>query len=149
MKEGIHPTYQRITTVCASCNNEIEVGSTQESIEIDTCYKCHSFYTGESNFVGKAGRAEKFKERMEAAAAKQQSAPQKETAKDVKVDVTKMSLSDLAAAVKGKPERGMMKTGSEDEADGSEVKTIKKAKAEKAESEEVEVPAEEETAGEE
>lgn len=128
MKKDIHPTYHRTKVTCASCNNEFELGSTMESMRVDTCYSCHSFYTGESAVSTKVGRAEKFAQRMKAAEAAQagKSEAKKEEKKEEKADVTKMSLADLAAAVKGKPERGMMKTDVED-TQGSDVKVVKEA----------------------
>jgi large subunit ribosomal protein L31 len=60
MKKGIHPVYHKTKVVCASCGNEFESGSTIESIKVDTCSKCHPFYTGRQRFAAAAGRVEKF-----------------------------------------------------------------------------------------
>jgi len=60
MKKGIHPNYQNTKVVCTSCGNEFEVGSTTKDIKIDTCSKCHPFYTGRQRFAAAAGRVEKF-----------------------------------------------------------------------------------------
>ena len=64
MKEAIHPKYQTATIKCG-CGNVMEVGSTKESMSVETCSKCHPFYTGEQKFVQAAGRVEKFNKRLE------------------------------------------------------------------------------------
>ena len=60
MKKGIHPNYQQTKVVCTSCGNEFETGSTVTNIRVDTCSKCHPFYTGRQRFAAAAGRVEKF-----------------------------------------------------------------------------------------
>ena len=51
MRKGIHPKYQKVTVTCVSCGNTFETGSTKGEIRVDTCSKCHPFYTGEQKFV--------------------------------------------------------------------------------------------------
>jgi len=60
MKKGIHPEYKQIKITCTSCGNEFETGSTTNDTRIDTCSKCHPFYTGRQRFAAAAGRVEKF-----------------------------------------------------------------------------------------
>ena len=60
MKKGIHPAYQEIKVTCASCGNAFETGSTAKDFRVDTCSKCHPFYTGRQRFAAAAGRVEKF-----------------------------------------------------------------------------------------
>ena len=48
MKEGIHPKFEKATIKCG-CGNVMEVGSTKESMSVETCSKCHPFYTGSQN----------------------------------------------------------------------------------------------------
>ena len=55
MKKGIHPEYHRAKVTCVTCGNTFETGSTLKEIRVDTCSKCHSFYTG------KAGRADEMR----------------------------------------------------------------------------------------
>jgi large subunit ribosomal protein L31 len=62
MKRGIHPTYQRATVVCA-CGNSWETRSTQPSIHVEICSKCHPFFTGKQKLVDTAGRVERFQKR--------------------------------------------------------------------------------------
>ena len=42
MKAGIHPEYKEATIKCG-CGNVIKVGSTKESMSVETCSKCHPF----------------------------------------------------------------------------------------------------------
>ncbi len=63
MREGIHPKYQKVTVTCVSCGNTFETGSTKSEIRVDTCSKCHPFYTGEQKFVQAAGRIDRFNKR--------------------------------------------------------------------------------------
>ena len=60
MKKGIHPEYHLAKVVSGSCGNEIEVGSVNEDIKVDTCSNCHPFYTGKQRFAQAQGRIEKF-----------------------------------------------------------------------------------------
>jgi len=60
MKENTHPTYYRIKVVCSTCGNEFETGSTSPEIRVDSCNKCHPFYTGNLRFGTAEGRAQKF-----------------------------------------------------------------------------------------
>ena len=64
MKQGIHPEYHKVKVVCVSCGAEFESGSTKKEIRVDTCSKCHPFYTGEQKFVQAAGRIDKFNKRV-------------------------------------------------------------------------------------
>ena len=50
--------------------NTFESGSTLKELRVDTCSKCHPFYTGEQKFVQAAGRVEKFNKRLEKKATK-------------------------------------------------------------------------------
>lgn len=62
MREGIHPDYHKVKVVCAGCGAEFESSSTVkgDTIKVDTCSKCHPFYTGRQRFTAAAGRIEKF-----------------------------------------------------------------------------------------
>ena len=62
MKEGIHPKYQKATIKCG-CVNVMEGGSTKESMAVETCSKCHPFYTGNQKFQVSSSRVEKFKQK--------------------------------------------------------------------------------------
>lgn len=60
MKENIHPKFNSVKVTCVSCGAEFESGSTMKEIRVDTCSKCHPFYTGKQRFGAVAGRAETF-----------------------------------------------------------------------------------------
>ena len=62
MKTDIHPKYQRVTVVCA-CGNSWETRSTNPSIHVEICSKCHPFFTGKQKLVDTAGRVERFQRR--------------------------------------------------------------------------------------
>ena len=72
MKKGIHPNYQKCKVVCVSCGNEFETGSVLSEIRVDTCSKCHPFYTGEQKFAQAAGRVDRFNKRVAASQAKKE-----------------------------------------------------------------------------
>ena len=60
MKKGIHPNYNKVTVVCTTCGNTFETGSTLKELRVDTCSKCHPFYTGAQGKAKKTGNIEKF-----------------------------------------------------------------------------------------
>lgn len=65
MKKNIHPKYHQVTVTCSTCGSTFESGSVLKEMRVDTCSKCHPFYTGQQKFVQAAGRVEKFKKRLE------------------------------------------------------------------------------------
>jgi large subunit ribosomal protein L31 len=62
VKQNIHPTYQRAAVVCA-CGNTFETRSTQPTIHVEICAKCHPYYTGKQKLIDTAGRVERFHRR--------------------------------------------------------------------------------------
>lgn len=64
MKDKIHPKYNKVTITCSTCGTTFESGSVLKDIRVDTCSKCHPFYTGKQKFVQAAGRVEKFNKRL-------------------------------------------------------------------------------------
>ena len=64
MREGIHPDYYQAKVVC-NCGNEFVTGSTNESIHVEICSKCHPFYTGQQKATQARGRVDKLKKYME------------------------------------------------------------------------------------
>jgi large subunit ribosomal protein L31 len=63
MKSGIHPNYVEATVTCA-CGNTFTIGSTQPTLKVDVCSKCHPFYTGQQRILDTAGRVERFRKRF-------------------------------------------------------------------------------------
>lgn len=79
MKQGIHPTYHKDAKVFCACGGEYSVGSTEKEIRVEICSACHPFYTGKQKLIDSAGRIDKFKAKMDAAAKMQEAkAPKKE-----------------------------------------------------------------------
>lgn len=68
MKTAIHPRYNPQAQVTCVCGNKFTVGSTQDSIHVELCSKCHPFYTGEQRFVDTASRIQKFQKKQDIAA---------------------------------------------------------------------------------
>ena len=59
MKAGIHPDYVETTITCA-CGEVFQTRSTQPSIHVEVCSKCHPFFTGRQKLMDTAGRVERF-----------------------------------------------------------------------------------------
>lgn len=77
MKTGIHPTYHEKVTVTCSCGNSFETGSTEASLSVEVCSACHPFYTGKQKIVDSQGRVDKFRQRIQEAQARKESASSK------------------------------------------------------------------------
>lgn len=88
MKATIHPIWHHDCAVTCSCGNTFFIGSTQESLQIDICSKCHPFFTGEVRFVDRQGRVDRFLKKQQEASAKQAQVAKKK----------KSSKSDVAEA---------------------------------------------------
>jgi large subunit ribosomal protein L31 len=69
MKKDIHPDYGPATISCA-CGNVVKTQSTVKEMHINTCSKCHPFFTGQTKFVDTEGRLERFRKRYAASAKK-------------------------------------------------------------------------------
>ena len=60
MKKGIHPEFVDTKVICA-CGNTFVVKSNKEELHVETCDKCHPFYTGsKDNAKSRTGRVDKF-----------------------------------------------------------------------------------------
>jgi large subunit ribosomal protein L31 len=60
MKSGLHPDYKQVTVTCLTCGETFDTGSILKEIRVDTCSKCHSFYTGKARFSAADGRVDRF-----------------------------------------------------------------------------------------
>ena len=67
MKANIHPQYYVSATVTCVCGNTFTTGSTQESIHVELCSKCHPFYTGEQRFLDTRSVIKKFQDKQDKA----------------------------------------------------------------------------------
>jgi len=63
MKAKIHPEYYSNAQIVCACGNTIVTGSTKKLMKVETCSKCHPFFTGERKIMDTAGRVERFKRR--------------------------------------------------------------------------------------
>lgn len=61
MKAKIHPKWYKETKVTCACGNTFTIGSTLPKMEVEVCFACHPFYTGQMRFVDTTGRVDAFK----------------------------------------------------------------------------------------
>lgn len=64
MKTDIHPTYFPQAKVKCACGHTWTTGSTSENLDVEICYNCHPFYTGNEKVLDTRGRIDKFKKRL-------------------------------------------------------------------------------------
>jgi large subunit ribosomal protein L31 len=64
MKSEIHPEYHEVTVHCA-CGETWTTRSTKKELRVETCSKCHPFFTGKQKLVDSAGRVERFQRRYQ------------------------------------------------------------------------------------
>lgn len=62
MKQEIHPEIKEVNAVCA-CGESFITRSTKDGIHVDTCSKCHPFFTGKQKLHDAEGRVEKFRKK--------------------------------------------------------------------------------------
>jgi large subunit ribosomal protein L31 len=86
MKKDIHPTYYPDAKVTCACGASFTMGSTEKEIHVEICSACHPFYSGKEKLLDTAGRVDKFKERMEAAAKFKQTKVEKASKSEEKVE---------------------------------------------------------------
>lgn len=67
MKQDIHPEYGESTVRCA-CGNVIKTRSTRKEMHVNTCSKCHPFYTGTAKMLDTEGRVQRFQKKYAKAA---------------------------------------------------------------------------------
>ncbi len=64
MKADLHPEYFQAEVTC-NCGHKFVAGSTNESIKVEVCSKCHPFYTGSQKLMIEAGgRVDKFNKKF-------------------------------------------------------------------------------------
>ncbi|MBC7319760.1 50S ribosomal protein L31 [bacterium] len=64
MKKDIHPTYYTDAIVICACGNTFTTGSTKKELRVESCSKCHPFFTGQQKIVDTEGRVEKFRRKF-------------------------------------------------------------------------------------
>ncbi len=65
MKKDLHPNVNTVEVTCTTCGNKFEIKTTADDVKVDVCASCHPFYTGKQTSGAKAGRIDKFNQRME------------------------------------------------------------------------------------
>ena len=64
MKKNIHPAFNAVKVVC-SCGNTFDTKSAlRDEIKVESCSKCHPFYTGEKRIL-KTSSVDKFYARQQ------------------------------------------------------------------------------------
>lgn len=84
MKANIHPTWYPEAKVSCACGNIFVLGLSVPQLQVDVCYNCHPFYTGQMKFIDRAGRVESFRAKIKNAKAKVVSKSQKRELKRAK-----------------------------------------------------------------
>jgi large subunit ribosomal protein L31 len=69
MKKEIHPEYGEATIQCA-CGNVIRTHSTVKEMHVNTCSRCHPYFTGQAKLLDTEGRVQRFQKKYAARAAK-------------------------------------------------------------------------------
>ena len=69
MKADIHPKYGPAVVSCA-CGNSLETRSTVKEMHVNTCSRCHPFFTGQAKLLDTEGRVERFRKRYQTVAKK-------------------------------------------------------------------------------
>lgn len=64
MKAQIHPTWYEEAKVTCACGNTFLLGTTVPSIQVEVCYNCHPFYTGQMKYLDTAGRVDAFRSKQ-------------------------------------------------------------------------------------
>jgi len=59
MRANIHPEYLTSTVQC-SCGNSWLTQATKSQMRVETCSRCHPFFSGEGRIVDAAGRVERL-----------------------------------------------------------------------------------------
>ena|SRR5260221_1065943 len=98
MKANTHPTYFENAQVICVCGNHFTVGSTQETIHVELCNKCHPFYTGEQRFVDRGSLIQKFQQKQQAAT--QYKAKKQKKIEEKKEKLEAKSLREMLMGVK-------------------------------------------------
>lgn len=68
MKQNIHPAFNDVTVTCSCGNSFATKSALRDEIKVETCNKCHPFYTGEKRIL-KTSSVDKFYARQQKTAA--------------------------------------------------------------------------------
>ncbi len=84
MKVNLHPKWYEEAKVTCACGNTFVTGATVPELQVEICYACHPFYTGQMKYIDTAGRVEAFKSRQAGANTKRVSKTEKRKIKKMK-----------------------------------------------------------------
>lgn len=62
-----HPKWSSEAKVSCACGNSFTVGAAVPEIQVEVCYACHPYYTGQMKFLDAAGRVDSFRARQKGA----------------------------------------------------------------------------------
>ena len=102
MKAQIHPTWYPEAKITCACGNSFLVGATVPAINVEVCYNCHPYYTGQMKYVDTAGRVEAFKARQAGAQKDFLSKTEKRRLKKQKQLLEEMERPDTLEALRKK-----------------------------------------------
>ena len=106
MQVDIHPKWYPEAKVTCACGNTFSVGATVPEIQVEVCYNCHPFYTGQMKYVDTAGRVDAFVAKRKKAQKKVMSKTEKRHLKrerKIKEELEKPStLEELRKGMKSK-----------------------------------------------
>lgn len=101
MKAKIHPNWFNDAKVTCACGNVFTTGATVPQINVEVCYSCHPFYTGNMKFVDTAGRVDAFRAKMASASKKVVSKTEKRMLKKAKRLQEELSRPESLADLRG------------------------------------------------
>ena len=129
MKTDTHPTYHSDVTVTCACGATHAIGSTLEELKVEICSACHPFYTGNEKVMDTAGRVDKFKKRMEQAAAKapKKAAPAPEVKEEVKEEVAEEVKEEEVTETVVEETKATEETSTEEAAETTDTEEVKEA----------------------
>ena len=99
MKKDIHPLFYDDAQVKCACGNSFVTGSTQKTISVDVCNKCHPLYTGEHRYIDVKGKVESFEKKRQIGKNYQAKKIEKKHKKNQKGDKQLKSLKELLGEV--------------------------------------------------
>jgi large subunit ribosomal protein L31 len=100
MNTAIHPKWYSEAKVSCACGNTFTLGATVPEIQVEVCYQCHPYYTGQMKFLDTAGRVDAFRARQKAANKKVLSKAERRKIKRAKKIREQMDRPDTLSALR-------------------------------------------------
>lgn len=100
MKANLHPKWYEEAKVTCACGNTFVTGATVPELQVEICYACHPFYTGQMKYIDTAGRVEAFKSRQAGANTKRVSKTEKRKIKKMKKIQEELDRPDTLEALR-------------------------------------------------